>query len=297
MQRSSGSRGAPKSTPGKFPASAALTPPPVYRPQPAVSLQPQKDSRFSKVVAPLKVAPPASVARGAVNLKEKQTFTVETKPTLPPPVYPPVPAASQQKTASLATPAGSGAPPVYRPFASTSQLKPTGAPPMYRPVLPSANRGLTGSRPVPPQNRSGSQGLPAPARPEPAVAGPAVYRPNVAAPNTAVPMMRRKTASPASPYAQPLVQMSRRRARGGPGLLRTQYDWAIFLITLNILSGNDPLDNVDDLLDAPEGVAVQLVDIARAEIAERRAQRQQQQRRQRQMGREFKATYKKHQHR
>jgi hypothetical protein len=41
----------------------------------------------------------------------------------PPPVYRPVPAASQQETASLATSARSGAPPVYRPCAPTSQVK------------------------------------------------------------------------------------------------------------------------------------------------------------------------------
>jgi|SRR5271169_407484 len=51
-----------------------------------------------------------------------------------PPVYRPVPAASQPKTAPLATLARSGAPPVYRPSAATSQLKPTDAPPVYRPT-------------------------------------------------------------------------------------------------------------------------------------------------------------------
>jgi hypothetical protein len=48
-------------------------------------------------------------------------------------VYRPVALASQAKNARLATPAHSGAPPVYRPFAATSQLRPAGAPPVYRP--------------------------------------------------------------------------------------------------------------------------------------------------------------------
>jgi len=79
---------------------------------------------------------------------------------MPPPVYRPIPTASQRKTVSPAAPARSGAPavyrpltetpqaksgsslaapvrpavpPPYRPFASTSQLKPSGAPPVYRP--------------------------------------------------------------------------------------------------------------------------------------------------------------------
>jgi len=55
-------------------------------------------------------------------------------PPAAPPVYRPVPTASQQKAVSLATSARSGAPPVYRPSAATPQLKPTAAPPVYRPV-------------------------------------------------------------------------------------------------------------------------------------------------------------------
>ena len=86
---------------------------------------------------------------------------------------PPVTVASQRK-ASFSTPARSGAPPIYRPFASTYQLTLTGAPPVYRPVTST------------PQPKNAA--LAAPAR----SGAPPVYRPVTSTPQP-------KNATPAAP--------------------------------------------------------------------------------------------------
>jgi hypothetical protein len=76
---------------------------------------------------------------------------VARKRSAAPPVHPPQASASQQN----ASPVTPGAPPVYRPFALTSQLKPAGAPPVYRPTSVSSQRKASpatpphsGARPV-----------------------------------------------------------------------------------------------------------------------------------------------------
>ena len=180
---------------------------------------------------------------------------------MPPPVYRPAPIAAQQNAPPLPTSTRSAAPPVYRP------------------VLPLASGGQTGSRPA------------APAPPHSAVAGPQGYRPNVAAPL----QPKQGLTAPGAYRPQPLVQMARRGARGGPNL-RAQYAAAILVIIANIIAGNPPLDDVDDLVDAPDGVADQVVGLARGDIlrqqqaAALRAQRQQQRDGQRQLRRQFRGN-------
>jgi hypothetical protein len=92
---------------------------------------------------------------------------------MPPPVYRPVPAASQQMTAALAAHGRLGAPPVYRPFAAASQLKPAKAPPVYRPV-PAALQQKAGSPAT--SVRSGAPPVYRPFAATSQVKPPAVYR-------------------------------------------------------------------------------------------------------------------------
>lgn len=232
-------------------------------------------------------------ARGAASRNARRN--------VPPPVYCPVLATSQQKNASLATPSRSGAPPVYRPFAATSHSKRTGAPPVYRPAKPASQEKSTAPATparsgAPPVYRSAARASHAPASQLKRAVAPMVSA-KERIPNTTVPTTIRKAGFPASPCGRPLVQMSRRGARGGPNL-RVQYATAIFLIVANIIAGNPPLEDVDDLLDAPEGVADQVVGFAREEILKqqqdkaKRAQKQQQRDAQKQMSRQFRSKNK-----
>jgi hypothetical protein len=102
---------------------------------------------------------------------------------MPPPVYRPLPTASQQTARSVAS-NRSGAPPVYRPSAPASQLKPTAAPPVYRPV------------PTAPQPKTASSATPA------GSGAPPVYRPQPAA-------QQRRTLGPTVVSPAPLVPQSR----------------------------------------------------------------------------------------
>jgi hypothetical protein len=179
---------------GRYPASAALAAPPVYRPQPAVSLQPEKNSPHSKVAAPsVKVAPPASAARAAVNLKQKQPSTVQTKSTLPPSVYRPQQIKVAAPSPFPAAASGNGLSPkkypippvpVFRaPQPAAVEQRATASPPKAPPPVFAILPNPLGSRPAAPFGIAGANAGSAAHRPEPMrvaqpqMAAPAVYRP------------------------------------------------------------------------------------------------------------------------
>src|SRR5436305_7977732 len=95
-------------------------------------------------------------------------------------------AGAQAKARSSTTdkaprPAFSGAPPVYRPVATTSQLKPAGAPPVYRPVAPAA-QAKNASVAAPAHSGAPPVYRPFAATSQLKPSSPAVYRPQSGAP-------------------------------------------------------------------------------------------------------------------
>ena len=135
---------------------------------------------------------------------------------------------AQSKTRSSTTdkaprPAFSGAPPVYRPVATTSQLKPAGAPPVYRPVAPAA-QAKNASVAAPAHSGAPPIYRPFAATSQLKPSSPAVYRPQAGAP----PVYRPFTATshlkspgappvycPVRPAAQPKNAFCAARARWG----------------------------------------------------------------------------------
>jgi len=115
-----------------------------------------------------KFASPTTGEGGELNgERERRRSKPEIKPQCPAAGLSPHSNCHPTEDNSVYPPVGSGAPPVYRPFAATCQLKPSAAPPVYRPV------------PIETQSKAAS--LSAPAQWAPSVlktaGAPQVYRP------------------------------------------------------------------------------------------------------------------------
>ena len=134
---------------------------------------------------------------------------------LPSLIHGPVPAVSQR-----ATPARSGASPVYRPSSVTTQLKSAGAPAVYRPnANTSQQKPGTPSAPLGFGASPGYRPLAATLQLQP-VAGPPVYRPITQASQQKAASSATATRSSAPPVYRPLATTSQLKAVAAPPVYR-----------------------------------------------------------------------------